>query len=409
VQTLQARDYTVEIKASGTVRARTQSNLVAEVAGRITTMSPDFEEGGYFDKGDVLLQVDTSDYRNAIQIAENELAASQSSLQQLATEEAASRRSLQLAQNNLRLGQQELQRVRRLWDRRLIARNVLDQEMQRINQLRQQVDDVQAKLDAIPSRRATIQANMNSARARVEREKLNLGRTRVFAPYEGRVLDQQVDIGQYVSPGTVLGVVYATDYVEVDLPLSLTQYSLLDMPEAFRDQAIDAASLPRVNFVGTSSDATWQGQVVRSAAALDEDTRQINVIARIDNPYETSSGATTPVRIGQYLSARIQGKTLRNVYVLPPVAVQQGKEILLLRDNKIAPQAVELLWNSETEMVVRATEDLNGEQVIVTALAQATPGMTVKTAEQQRNENAKRAAPAEQGGANRDKAAESTP
>ena len=124
---------------------------------------------------------------------------------------------------------------------------------------------------------------------------------------------------------------------------------------------------------------------------------------------ETSSGATTPVRIGQYLSARIQGKTLRNVYVLPPVAVQQGKEILLLRDNKIAPQAVELLWNSETEMVVRATEDLNGEQVIVTALAQATPGMTVKTAEQQRNENAKRAAPAEQGGANRDKAAESTP
>ncbi|MBU0656110.1 MAG: efflux RND transporter periplasmic adaptor subunit [Gammaproteobacteria bacterium] len=342
VQPLKLQDYAVTINASGTVRAQTQTNLVAEVSGKVLETSPRFQEGGYFDQGDALLRIDSANYQNAITVAEGELAQ-----RQLALEE-------QQAQAKL---------ARQDW-------SLFDKAS------KQQQSDFAARRPHI----AAAQANIDAAKAKLEQEKLNLSRTRIQAPYAGRVQEKRVDVGQYVTPGTVLGVIYATDYVEVHLPLSLAQYELLNMPEAFRGQEVDAASLPKVTFRsgGNGDSNTWEGRVVRSSAALDEQSRQINVIARIDKPYEAESGASKPIRIGQYVSARIQGKIFNDVYVVPPAAVRQGKELLLAENGKVRIVPVHLLWSTETEMVVKTNEDLKQQRAITTPLPLATNGSPVE-------------------------------
>ncbi len=224
ILTLKPQDYTVTIKASGIVKAGTQTNLVSEVSGRIVGLSEDFKAGNYFNKNKVLITIDKANYENSLAIVKGDVAASRATLNQLNTEEKSIKRSYQLARKNLSLGKKEVNRLRGLWAKRLIARSALDIEEQKINQLQQKLEDLQGKLDTFKSRRQATDAKIDATLAREKQERLNLSRTTIKAPYEGRVLEKNVDVGQFVSMGTLLGKVYATDYVEVDLPLSLSRY-----------------------------------------------------------------------------------------------------------------------------------------------------------------------------------------
>jgi len=65
VLTVQAKTDTVmmTVKAQGEVQPRTEINIVAQVGGRVAYMSPDFIQGGRFDRGDVLVRIDPADYK----------------------------------------------------------------------------------------------------------------------------------------------------------------------------------------------------------------------------------------------------------------------------------------------------------------------------------------------------------
>jgi len=386
---LKEQNYSVTIQASGVVKAGIQTSLVAEASGRVISVSENFLEGSYFKKGQTLLTIDSANYDNALAISKSDVAANQASLVQINEEEKTLRRSLQLSQKNLSIGLKELKRTRALWAKKLIARTMLDKEQQNYNQLQQKVEDLQGRLNGFTSRKSATQAKIKASLTRVAQERLNLSKTVIKAPYSGRVLSKQVDIGQFVNKGTVLGKIYATDFVTVDLPLSLAKYQLLNIPEAFQGQTLKG-TFPSVVFKDSSLKNTWNGEIVRTSAALDADTRQIKVIAKINSPFKASSQVTAPIKIGQYINAEIQGKIFNDVFVLPAGVVRQNKEILLLQDGKVHVTAVEVLWSSANESVVRASESINGEHIITTALSQAVEGMSVITLKQKQQKDRKK-------------------
>ena len=389
VMALKPQDYTVTITASGIVKAGTQTNLVSEVTGRIVSISDNFKEGSYFNKNSELITIDKANYENSLAIVKGDVAASRATLNQIIEEEKSAKRSYQLARKNLSLGKKEVNRLRELWAKRLVARSAVDIEEQKTNQLQQKLEDLQGKLNTFKSRKQATDAKINATLAREKQERLNLSRTTIKAPYSGRILEKNVDVGQFVSMGTLLGKIYATDYVEVDLPLSLSRYELLNIPEAFKNKSIDEKLFSEVIFKNPNSiqNNEWKGRIVRSSAALDANSRQITVIARVDNPFDANEGVSSPLRIGQYIEAQIKGKTFRNVYVLPTVAVRQNKEILLLEDGKIQVVPVNALWNTQTETIVRVERNIFNKQLVITSLNQATEGMKAVTLDQQKKKN----------------------
>ena len=389
IMTLKPQDYTVTITASGIVKAGTQTNLVSEVTGRIINISDSFKAGNYFNKNKILLTIDKENYENALSIVKGDVAASRATLNQLKEEEKSTKRSYQLARKNLSLGKKEVTRLRGLWAKRLIARSALDIEEQKTNQLQQKLEDLQGRLNTFKSRKQATDAKISATLAREKQERLNLSRTIITAPYTGRVLEKNVDVGQFVSTGTSLGKIYATNYVEVDLPLSLNRYELLNLPEAFKNKSIDEKLYPSVIFKNPNSSQQneWKGRIVRSSAALDANSRQITVIARVDNPFDAKEGVISPLRIGQYIEAQIKGKTFNNVYILPTVAVRQNKEILLLDDGKIHVVPVNTLWNTQTETIVRVEENIVDKQLVTTSMSQAVEDMKVITLEEQKKKN----------------------
>lgn len=397
VQKLKTRDYTVSIKASGVVRAGIQTNLVAEVSGKIIKVSDKFLEGNYFKKGETLLKIDPSNYENALAISQSDVAANQATLSQLNEEEKSTKRSYYLAQKNLKLGQKELSRLHNLWKKKLIARSAVDAEEQKINQLQQRLEESQGKLNSYKSRKLAIKAKINAALSRQKQERLNISRALIKAPYAGRVLQRNIDRDQFVGTGTSLGKIYATRYVYVDLPLSLNQYELLGISEGFENSNLKTQNHPKVSFSSTNSrnKSFWQGQIVRTSAALDVDSRQIKVIAKIDKPFIAKQSThknkhwarNIPLKIGQYLNAEIEGKTFRKIYVLPSSTVRQNKEILLLQQGKVHIVPVDIIFNTSSSTVLSAKESIEGKQLIITPLSQVTEGSRVITLEEKIKQN----------------------
>lgn len=310
------QSYTVEVRTRGTVRPLTETVLIPEVSGKVTEVSPSLREGGFFQAGDLLLKIDPLNYETASAVMAGRVASARAALAQ---EEA---RSGQALENWERLG--------KTGDPGTLVR--------REPQL------------------AEAEALLAAAQAELAKAERDLERTEIRAPYNGRALDRMVDVGQFVGTGTELARIFATDEVEVRLPLTNDQLAFIDLREPAPGEA-NIPDGPAVTLEGEigGKTASWQGRLVRVSGAIDEATRQLFVTAQVDDPYVPRTDGTPPLKIGLYVEAVISGETLENVYVLPRASVRAGNEVLTIdTENRLHRTAVTPLVATETEVVVPA-------------------------------------------------------
>lgn len=337
VMTLQPQNYTVILKSQGIVSPRTQSTLVAEVSGKITEVADKLREGGFFEQGDWLASIDARDYENAVTIARADLAQQKVSYNQ------------------------ELARSRQA-----------DKDWKRLGS-GSKASDLVLRKPQLSSARAAMLA----AEARLKRAQIDLERTRIKAPYAGRVLEKKVDVGQYLRSGEILASIYAIDYVEIKLPLTVAQLEQLPLPEHYRGEQPDEDANPGVTLISRSGSKAhhWQGQIVRSTGTIDTRSRQQFVVAQVDNPYARNENDRLPLKVGSFVAAKINGKTFTDVFVIPRAALHEGREILLAVDGKLKRQRVNILWSQDNEVIVRGLQP--GSQLIITPPAYAVDGSAI--------------------------------
>ena len=314
---LKKTQYKTTVTSQGVVRARTESTLIPEVSGQIVEVSRDFRNGGFFEKGELLVQIDRSDYETALIVAEAAVSQAEAALEQEKAQAAQAR------ENWKSLGDGSKPTPLALREPQLAQAN----------------------------------AALSSARARVAEAQRNLKRTEVRAPYAGRILEKSVDVGQYVSPGAVLASIYAIDYAEIRLPLSDDQLGFVDVPERYRGDHIDALEDgPTVTLRGKvgRQDAAWPGRIVRTEGAFDASSRQLFVIAQVDDPYGRSTTGQPPLKVGQFVTAEIDGSLMQDVFIIPRSALRSGSEILIVdKANKLFRRSIEVLWSDEENVIAR--------------------------------------------------------
>ncbi|MDO6527555.1 efflux RND transporter periplasmic adaptor subunit [Motilimonas sp. 1_MG-2023] len=333
--------YQVSINSFGTIQPRSQGALVSQVAGSITKVSPNFVVGGFFEQGEVLVEVDNRDYLAALQIAEAALIQARLAL----TQEQA-----------------KAEQAKRDWQR--LGKGKPTELVLRKPQL------------------AAAQANVASAKAKLSQAKLDLERTQIKAPYAGRLLTKQVDLGQFVGAGASLADIYAVDYVEVRLPLSEQQQALVSLPELFRQQK-SSPERPQVTIsarFGRNS-YNWQGEIERTESALDANSRQLYAIARIDDPYGRQNQDKPPLKIGQFVDAQIQGKSLERVMVLPRNAVYQGNQVIMFQDGVLLRKTVAVIWADNDSFIVDGGLS-EGDLLVTTPLGNIVSGTRAKLAKE---------------------------
>lgn len=324
--------YTVKVASYGTVQPRTRGSLVAQVGGQITDVSPAFRDGGFFNQGEVLVQLDAREFEADVRIAEASVLDAKQALAE------ASARTEQARVDWARLGNDESPSG-------LVLRL--------------------PQLEAAKARLASAESALDKAR-------LDLARTQIVAPYAGRVLDAQVDVGQVIAPNAALGNIYASDAVEIRLPLRNVDLPFVALPEPGSDNA----AIPTMIFSELGADARWPASVVRTESAIDAIARQLHVIARVDNPYGSDDAGRVPLKIGQYVTAQIDGVTLTDVIVVPNQSIYQGSYAYVVDDGVLDRRAVDVLWQNDTESII-AGGLVEGDELVTTPLGQVTSGVRV--------------------------------
>ena len=338
VQRVVFETTTLTVTSQGTVQPRTASQLVPEISGTVTDVAPSFAVGGFFEAGDVLLKIDPYDYRQAVITGR-----------------------AQLAQAQLRLAQEEAEAdmARREWE--ALGRG--DPSALTVRQ--PQVADARAAVAA--------------AEAAVDRATRDLERAEIKAPYAGRVRTKEVDVGQFVNKGSPVARVYAVDAAEIRLPLPDEQLAYVDVPLSYRGG--EQQTGPRVtlsaDFAGRRH--TWQGRIVRTEGEIDPMSRMVHVIAEVRDPYAPSSDpARPPLAVGMFVDAEIEGRTVRDVVVLPRAALRGRDQVLVVDEaSRLRFRQVELLRSTGDVVLVQGGL-AEGEMVSVSALDTVTDGMAVR-------------------------------
>jgi RND family efflux transporter MFP subunit len=331
VRPVEKTDYQIVLNSQGTVQARTTSTLIPEVRGRIVAIGPNFQEGAFFEEGEVLIEIDRSDYETDLIVAQASLAQAQ----------------LQLAEEQARSAQ-----AMRDWERLNPG-----QEANALTLREPQLTQVEAAVA--------------SASARVRTAEVNLERTLIKAPFAGRMLSKSVDVGQYVSPGNQMARIYAVDYAEVRLPLTSTQFSFLDMPSVYRGENPTIAEGPRVALELEIAGEThsWQGRIIRAEGAVDSKSRQLFVVAQIRNPYGRTESGRPPLKVGSFVQAKIMGKVVPDVYVVPANLLRENSYVLMVAKREggdvLRREKVNFVWQTD-EVVVVTSGFEEGERLCLT-------------------------------------------
>ena len=339
--TAEPRSLNLSVVSQGTVRPRTETVLVAEVSGKIVNVSANFVAGGFFRKDEILLQIDDSDYHTAVKRAQANLASRQA---QYADQKA---RSDQAMKDWLNLGQKG------------------------------EPSDLTLRKPQLAEALAAVQA----AEADLQKAQRDLMRTSVSLPYDGLVRTKQVDVGQYVAPGTPLGVTFSITTAEVRLPLSNRDIAYLRLPSA---TGLDKSDRPPVRLTAGSSEISgeWQAEIIRTEGVVDESSRVIYAVAEITDPYAVlGKSKQSELKVGTFVRAEIQGLRADNVIVLPRAVLRADDTVLVANhENKLEIRPVQVL-RAEPENVYISSGLEAGERVIKTIMDAPIPGTLLAISE----------------------------
>ncbi len=316
------------VLSQGIVRPRREIDLVNEVSGRVISVAENYAQGGAFDKGDVLLRIDPADYELAVVRAQSKLAQAQ---ELLAMEKG---RALQ---------------AKREW--------------------RDLGDPAANELFLRKPQLASAEAQLKTAEAELAAARRDLNKTSIRAPFNGRVRTVNADLGQYLNAGTPLAKFYGSDVVEI--PLSLTDRQLESLDWGGGNSAIEAEISADVG----GQTWRWPAHISRIDSVVDNRTRLSFAIAEVREPLNISGGRP-PLRVGQFVEARLTGKQMPYVGRVPADTIRRNNTVWLLDAGKLHIVDVRVLEQGDDYALI-AFDQAGTKEIISSLPGSVRDGMAV--------------------------------
>jgi RND family efflux transporter MFP subunit len=219
------------------------------------------------------------------------------------------------------------------------------------------------------------EALMEKARNDIEIAELQRSRTIITAPFNAMVVEESVEVGQLLDPGSDICELVGTDEFWIQVTIPFSQLKWVHFPED--DQP--GAEAQVILDTGNGESAVWKGRVLRLLGDLDPLGRMARLVVSVTDPLDLSrkSGSQFPLLLGSYVEVKIDAGQLEDTLTIPRAALREGNQIWVVGDDhllRILPATV--LW-PEKETVLISNNLEKGDQLIVSDLQVALPGMEV--------------------------------
>ena len=338
-QKLYKRDVELSIISHGTVQPSTRTTLISEVTGTVVRISDKFVVGGIFVKGDTLMQLDTADYDVALQRAKAKLIS---------------------AQAQLELEHARVFQAKKEWE--ITGRP-------------------NSEAPPLALRKPFLleaQANILEAEAEVKYATIKLNQTTVRAPYSGMVSRKLVGTGQYVTQGSPVAELFATDFSEVRLPLTERDLSTMG---SISKGIISKRSVVELRGSMNGANTQWSGQIVRSEGVVDQSNRAQYLVVQVDDPYnlkpQNRNSDSSPLLVGTFVEATLPGKLLKEVFLLPAGGLRKNTQVATVdSNNRLRLNPVSIAFSDDKYFYVNSGLE-EGAEVIISALGMPIEGLKV--------------------------------
>ncbi|MBW1996355.1 MAG: efflux RND transporter periplasmic adaptor subunit [Deltaproteobacteria bacterium] len=336
---IEPKTQPVLVQCDGTVRPLREITIVPQVGGKVVYVSPNLVNGGEFKRGDLLLRIDPTDYRLALTLAKAKVKDSESRLRLAEEEAAAAREEWKLIHGGSGTSKKPPPLVAR--EPQLVA----------------------------------ARARLEADRADLRKAKLNLERTRLKAPFNCRVSQESVDVGQYVTPGQPLASIYSTDAAEIMVPLEEKDLQWIDVPGFTQGNGPGSKAVVRAELGGRR--LRWEGQVVRAEGKIDERTRMISVVVRVMNPF----AKRPPLAPGLFVKVEIEGKPIQDAALIPRSCLHGDNTVWIVdAEGRLRFRRVEVAKYQGNAVLIHSGLK-RGDLAVLSTLQAVTDGMVVRAAD----------------------------
>ncbi|MFL2452002.1 MAG: efflux RND transporter periplasmic adaptor subunit [Verrucomicrobiales bacterium] len=317
-------EHQVVIESQGVVEPVHVTDLASEVGGRVKFLSPEFEVGQRFQEGQVILEIDSSDYE-AIQ-----------------------------AKANSELAEAKLY---------LIKERALSQQASRDWEALGKGKDPNDLVLRKPQLETAL-ARVVAAKAALEKSERDLERTKIRSPYESKIKNTNIELGSLLSPGTTIGSIYSADKYEIRLPVSISDYDFVEFD--FSSEVSFQTDIAGAQY-------KWTGQLLRTESQVDRSSQSIFLVASIENS-ELKNKFLVP---GIYLKAKLFGKKIKDTYSVPRGAlIGKNRIIIALENDTVSFKEVTIIRSSREEVII--SEGISkGDRIVTTPIPNAIEGMKV--------------------------------
>jgi multidrug resistance efflux pump len=369
----QAENFQVVVEAFGTVAPRELLKLVAQVPGQIVEIDPMFREGRFVEKKTRLIQIDPRSYSLAVERRRVQIQQAEADLKRLEQEVVNLDARIKIAESDVKLAKNEYLRLKKLIDRKVIAQSQLDKSEQAYlaSQERRQALDNQMALIG-PQKEALIAAR-DMAGVMYQEALLDLERSSMVAPFDGWVLEKFVEVGQHVNIGEQLGSIHSAGALDIEVRIPVKD--LKWFPE---DLGQDTPISADVIFKNGGSTATWSGRVARIKAMVEQRTRTLPMVVEVDDTSNSGrTGEQFRLRPGMFVTVRIKGKNIQNVFVLLRYLVYSGDVVYIVKGNTLKSRPVKILRGYKDTVIVG--EGLSeGDLIVKSPLSSPSDGQIVR-------------------------------
>ncbi|PAU93727.1 efflux transporter periplasmic adaptor subunit [Aliifodinibius salipaludis] len=331
-------NYRPTIQAMGTVRPSQEVNLSPRVSGEVEALSDAFTPGGYIEKGEQLLQIDSSDYRNTLEQRKSELRQARADL-------------------NIEMGRQDVARQ----DYQLFA-DTLSEENKSLVLREPQLESARSSVE--------------SAQAAVDQAQLDLERTTIKAPFDAHILTRNVNVGSQVSTSETLARLVGLDtyWIEATVPVSKLRW--ITIPEGNEQRGSEVRVRNRTAW---PPETYRQGYLYRLIGTLEDQTRMARVLVSVPDPqaYKTDEPDVPRLMLGSFVEVHIKADALEDVIRLNRDYVRDDDTVWVMNDGELNISDVQIVFQDAQYAYIKSGLS-EGDQIVTTNLSTVSEGAPLR-------------------------------
>ena len=372
VKAIQVKPEDVVVNLHGFGEARTKHSIVlsTEVSGRITQVHKNLVAGNIVHEGELLFSIDDSTYVMEREKVLAQLERSKATIEKLKTESQHLQKRLVTLKRSLSIAQKQFDRTTKLQKEGIGNQMRVEDSEDKVNSVQVEIGTIQREIAVSPIAIKEMEQTIRADEALLKQAELNITRTKVFAPFNGRIKQANLDLGQFVDKYHPALAIADDSILEIPIKIdarSAQQWIQFENPPS--DNTLSwfdsVAQVPcEIRWAENERSEVWQGKVAR-VEAFDSQTRTLTLIIEYQKTSPTQENKTTfPLVSGMFCDISIPGKTMSNVYAIPYGAVGLDNEVYISQDNRLMATPVKVLRiEGETAYI---DQGLSDDDIVIT-------------------------------------------